>query len=123
MIDGAGALNRSNVGNPTPELRANLGLNWQLGVHSANIFYRYVDSYVRNDGTNTDSIDSFDQVDIQYNVLLGSYLGGDSSTSLSVGVINLFDEDPPFVAIADSFDPRTADPGGQRVYVKLGLDF
>ena len=123
VIDGAGALNRANVGNPTPELRANIGLNWIQGVHSANIFYRYIDSYERNEVSNTDSIDSFDQIDIQYNVSLGSFLREDSTTSLSVGVVNLFDEDPPFVAIAGSYDPRTGDPRGQRVYVKLGLDF
>jgi len=122
VIDGAGALNRSNVGNPTPELRANLGLNWIKGIHSANVFYRYVDSYERNDASNTDTIDSFSQVDIQYNVGLGT-LFGESTTSLSVGVVNLFDEDPPFVAIAGNFDPRTGDPRGQRVYVKLGLGF
>ena len=123
VIDGAGALNRSNVGNPTPELRANLGLNWAYGAHSANIFYRFVDSYERNETSNTDSIDSFSQVDVQYSVLLGSFLREDSSTSLTAGVVNLFDEDPPFVAIAGSYDPRTGDPRGQRVYVKLGLSF
>jgi iron complex outermembrane receptor protein len=123
VIDGTGALNRSNVGNPTPELRANLGLNWISGAHSANIFYRYVDSYERNETANTDSIDSFGQVDIQYSVLLGSFLREDSATSLTVGLINAFDEDPPFVAIAGSYDPRTGDPRGRRAYVKLGLSF
>ena len=123
VIDGAGALNRSNVGNPTPELRANLGLNWINGAHSANVFFRYIDSYERNETNNTDSIDSFSQVDIQYNVELGSFLRDDSTASLTVGVTNLFDEDPPFVAIAGSYDPRTGDPRGQRVYVKLGLGF
>ena len=121
VIDGAGSFNDTNVGSPTPELRANLGLNWINGAHSANVFYRYVDGY-ENDN-NGDSIDSFDQVDIQYNIALGSLFGGESSTSLSFGVINLFDEDPPFVAIAGNFDPRTGDPRGQRIYARLGLGF
>ena len=125
VIDGAGKLNRTNVGNPTPELRANLGLNWASlnGMHSANIYYRYVDSYERNDGTNTDEIDSFGQVDIQYNLALGSLLREDSETTLTLGVINALDEDPPFVAIAGSYDPRTGDPRGQRAYVNLGFKF
>ncbi len=123
VIDGAGALNRSNVGNPTPELRANLGLNWNNGPHSANVFYRYIDSYERNEANNTDPIDSFGQVDLQYSVLLGSFLREDSETSLTIGLINAFDEDPPFVAIAGSYDPRTGDPRGRRAYVKLGLSF
>ncbi len=123
VIDGAGALNRSNVGNPTPELRANVGLNWVNGRHSANVFYRYVDSYERNEVNNTDSIDSFGQVDLQYSLLLGSFLREESETSLTIGLINAFAEDPPFVAIAGSFDPRTGDPRGRRAYIKLGLSF
>lgn len=123
VIDGAGALNRSNVGNPTPQLRANLGVNWVNGAHSANVFYRYVDSYERNETANTDAIDSFGQVDLQYGVLLGSFLREDSETSLTIGVINAFDEDPPFVSISGSYDPRTGDPRGRRAYVKLGLSF
>ncbi len=121
VIDGAGSFNNGNVGSPTPELRANVGLNWIHGVHSANVFYRFVDGY-ENDN-NGDSIDSFDQVDVQYNLALGSIFGGASTTSLSLGVINLFDQDPPFVAIAGNFDPRTGDPRGQRVYVNLGFGF
>lgn len=123
VIDGAGAFNDSNVGNPTPELRANLGVNWVSGAHSANIFFRYIDSYERNEAANTDAIDSFEQVDFQYGYLLGSFLGEDSETSLTLGLINAFDEDPPFVAIAGSYDPRTGDPRGRRAYVKLGLSF
>lgn len=122
-IDGAGKLNRANVGNPTPELRANVGLNWYYGVHSANIFYRYVDSYARNDSSNTDSINSYGQVDVQYSLSLGAFLTDESDTNLTIGLINAFDEDPPFVNIAGSYDPRTGDPRGRRAYVRLGMSF
>ena len=133
-IDGAGKLNRTNVGNPAPELRANIGLFWYRGNHSANVFYRYVDSYQRNDTSldpasrtvmvsNTDKIDSYGQVDLQYSLALGAQLYEDSDTTLTIGVINVFDEDPPFVEIAGNYDPRTADPRGRRVYAKLGFNF
>lgn len=93
------------------------------GHHSANVFYRYVDSYDRNEAANTDSIDSFGQVDLQYGVRLAGLLGDETETSITVGVLNALDEEPPFVAIAGSYDPRTGDPRGQRAYLKLGLSF
>ena len=132
--DGAGKMNRTNVGNPAPELRANIGLHWFRGIHSATIFYRYVDSYERNDTSrdpdsgmlvvsNTDKIDSYDQIDLQYSLSLGSHLYEDSEATLTIGVINAFDEDPPFVSVQGGYDPRTGDPRGRRVYAKLGFSF
>ena len=50
-------------------------------------------------------------------------LGDETETSITVGVLNALDEEPPFVAIAGSYDPRTGDPRGQRTYLKLGLSF
>lgn len=129
-IDGAGKMNRTNIGNPAPELRANIGLHWFRGIHSATIFYRYVDSYERNEaeGTpdeNTDKIDSYDQIDLQYSLSLGSHLYEDSEATLTIGVINAFDEDPPFVSLqgGSPYDTRTGDPRGRRVYAKLGFSF
>jgi len=121
VTDGTGSLNRNNIGNPTPELRANLGLNWTNANHSANIFYRYIDSY-END-QNEDTIDSFGTIDLQYSVGLGEFLKSGSETTLTLGVLNATDEAPPFVAISGSYDPRTGDPRGRRAYVKLGFEF
>ena len=124
-IDGAGKMNRTNVGNPAPELRANIGFHWFRGIHSATVFYRYVDSYERNEVDNTDKIDSYDQIDLQYSLALGSHLYEDSEATLTIGVINAFDEDPPFVSLqgGSPYDTRTGDPRGRRVYAKLGFSF
>ena len=119
--DGVGKLNRNTVGNPTPELRGNLGLAWRRGRHSANIFARYVDSY-KNDVSGA-AIKSFTSIDFQYRLDFGAFLRSNSQTSLTLGVINATDEDPPFVDVAGSYDPRTGDPRGRRVYIKLGTKF
>ena len=121
-VDGLGFRNGGNFGNPTPELRANLGLNWSNDRHSANIYFRHVSSY-DNDTNNNEEIDSFNTIDAQYSIGLGDFLKEGSETSLTVGIVNATDEDPPFVRIAGSYDPRTGDPRGRRVYVKLGTKF
>jgi len=122
-IDGVGKMNRTNTGNPTPRLRANVGLTWSKDNHNASVFYRYVSDYERNEAANTDEIDSFGQVDVQYRVDLEDLFSKGSNTSLTLGVINAFDEEPPFVAISGSYDPRTGDPRGRRAYVSVGVAF
>lgn len=119
-IDGAGRFNRSNVGSPTPRLRGNIGLNYENDRFGANIYVRHVDSYEDDSGT---SIDSFTQFDVQASYNLGSFLRDESETTITVGLLNAFDQDPPFVAVSGSYDPRTGDPRGRRAYVKLGTKF
>ncbi|NIB43631.1 TonB-dependent receptor [Pseudomaricurvus alkylphenolicus] len=118
-IDGAGQRNGTNYGNPAPEFRANLGLNWAFGQHSANLFWRYVSSY--DDEQTGQGIDHFSTFDLQYSLNLGSRLRKDSETQVTLGVINITDENPPFVAIAGNYDPRTGDPRGRRVFLRIGF--
>jgi iron complex outermembrane receptor protein len=122
-IDGLGKMNRTNTGNPAPELRANLGLAWSMENQSASLFYRYVSAYDRNESSNTDKIDAFGQVDLQYSYMLEDAFAKDTSASITLGLINAFDEEPPFVAISGSYDPRTGDPRGRRAYLSLQLAF
>lgn len=119
-IDGAGRLNRSNVGSPTPELRGNFGLNYEREGFGANAYVRYIDSYEDDNGV---GIDSNTQVDVQASYNFGSLIRDDSETTLTIGLVNAFDQDPPFVAVSGSYDPRTHDPRGRRAYVKLGTKF
>ena len=121
IVDGAGQLNRNTVGNPSPEFKGSAGLNWSSGNHSANIFFRHVGSY-END-SNGDSIDSVNTIDLQYNFVFGDILRTNSETTITFGVLNVTDENPPFVDIAGSYDPRTGDPRGRRLYLKLGAKF
>ena len=45
---------------------------------------------------------------------------GGGETSVALGGANLLDEDPPYVNIAGSYDPRSADPRGRRLFVSVG---
>lgn len=123
-IDGAGYLNFANIGSPTPEWRGTLNLTWQRGDHQAVLMLNYTDDYrYRRTATVTDRIDSFTTVDLQYRLALIGLLGPDADTALTAGILNITDEDPPYVNIGGGYDPRTADPRGRRAYVLLSSRF
>ena len=123
-IDGAGYLNFANIGSPTPEWRGTLNLTWQRGDHQAVLMLNYTDDYrYRRTATVTDRIDSFTTVDLQYRLELIGLLGPDADTALTAGILNITDEDPPYVNIGGGYDPRTADPRGRRAYVLLSSRF
>lgn len=121
-IDGAGSRNRTNFGTSTPELRGNVGLSWATETQSASIFLSYVDSY-KDDGAADIEIDSHLTLDAQYNIGLGDFLKAGSETTLTIGVVNATDEDPPTTVNAGSFDSKIHDPRGRRAYVKIGAKF
>lgn len=120
-IDALGSLNRSNIGNPSPQFRGNLGVNWsnEEGV-TANFYVRQVSSYEDDRGAN---IDSYTQIDAQIGMSFGEVLRTDSDTTITLGVSNLTAENPPFVAVSGSYDPKTGDPRGRRVYIRLATSF
>lgn len=123
-IDGAGYLNFANIGSPMPEWRGTLNLAWQRGDHQAVLLLNYTHDYRhRRTATATERIDSTTTLDLQYRLELGGLLGPDADTSLTAGILNITDEDPPRVNIGGGYDPRTADPRGRRAYVRLGSRF
>ncbi|MFT4810075.1 MAG: iron complex outermembrane receptor protein [Paraglaciecola sp.] len=134
-IDGAGSRNNSNIGVSTPELRANLGLNWKHEEYSANIFARYVDSYSDDqncaDGNlfsaactvGFKEVDSHLTWDAQVNVDLGRLFETDGAYVLSIGGVNLTDEKPPQLFTNAGFDSKVHDPRGRQVYARLAIEF
>lgn len=134
-IDGAGLRNFNNIGVSTPELRMNLGLNWKHDFYSANIFGRYIDSYSDDqncaDGTTfTDActlgykdVDSHLTWDAQLNIDLGGIFETDGSYVMSLGGINLTDENPPQVFTNSGFDSKVHDPRGRQVYARIAIEF
>ncbi len=54
--------------------------------------------------------------DIYYNVTLFN-----DSTLLSMGIMNLTDEDPPATSTNLNYDPYTADPFGRMI--KVGIQY
>lgn len=136
VIDGAGLRNFRNIGVSSPELRMNVGLNWKYDVHSANIFVRYISAY--DDDQNCANgrqagaagcadgffeIDSYVQLDAQYNIDLGSMLNSERRYVLTLGGLNLTDEAPPQVFTNSGFDSRVHDPRGRQLYARLAVEF
>ena len=134
-IDGVGSRNFSNIGVSTPELRANLGLNWKHEMYSANIFARYVDSYSDDqncaDGSGFSAactlgfkdVDSHVTWDAQVNIDLGRLFETDAAYVLTLGGVNLTDEEPPQVFTNAGFDSKVHDPRGRQVYARMAIEF
>ena len=117
-IDGLGKLNRANVGAPNQRLRFAGGFGWTRERIRLNAMVRHVGEYEDDGGG---SIDGFSTLDANATWSLGPWLGPESETSVTLGAANLFDADPPHVNIAGSYDPRSADPRGRRVYLQVRL--
>ena len=118
MIDALGKLNRANLGAPNQKFRATAGLTWSHEPLQVNALVRHVGGYEDDGGG---SIDSFTTMDGNIRWSFEGLLRNGTETSLTLGVANLFDADPPYVAIAGSYDPRSADPRGRRVFLSLGV--
>ncbi|RMB07668.1 TonB-dependent receptor [Eilatimonas milleporae] len=123
----AESIDRVDTLNSPVDLRMRNSVSWNNGNGiTATSFFNYTDSYVDRISSPERKIKSHSTVD--FNI---SYeLGGDNSnvflknTTFSVNIINLFDNDPPFVnnnagsLILDSaigFDPANANPLGRFV--------
>ena len=134
-IDGAGRRNFNNIGVSSPELRVNFGLNWSNDIHAANVFVRYISSYDDDqncaDGTvnlggcadGFYEIDSHVTVDAQYNIDVGAFFDMEQSYVLTLGGINIFDEEPPQVFTNSGFDSKVHDPRGRQLYARLAIEF
>ena len=92
-FDGAGSRNFRNSFATMPELRANLSGTYFIGDHTFNLAARYIDGY-DNDQSNDGPVDSWTTFDAQYSYVWSGLIG-DGDTTLTLGVNNLTDEDPP----------------------------
>jgi iron complex outermembrane receptor protein len=128
-VDGLGKRNFQTVGAPAPEWRANGGVDWFRGNHSANVTIRYTDAYEMtsapsaliagfNGRTPDPDIDDFTTVDVQYSYQFQE-LWGFSGPTLTLGAINLFDEDPPRLDDGPGYDSKIHDPRGQVLYGRI----
>jgi hypothetical protein len=141
------AVGQYNVKNPVmprralPEWKINASLNWSYENHRAYAVVRYIDGY---EATLSDepasafwkntislflgseasakyynpNIDSYTTVDANYTYTLPE-MGAVSSSSVTIGAKNLFDEDAPWVPNNTSYDPVTHDFRGRVWYVRL----
>ena len=121
-IHGAGQRNESNFARALPKWRANLGFNAQRGAHSGGMTVRYTSSYQDDDKVGgspfSGRIDDHTTVDAFY-----AYDLTRIDATLQLGVIDLFDRQPPSVNTDFNFDSRTADARGRRVYANLTVRY
>lgn len=117
-IDALGRLNRANVGAPNQRFKVNVGADLQRGALSVNAQLRHIGGYEDDGGM---EIDAFTTLDANIAIDIGERVPGFSATAIRLGVINATDEAPPFVNIAGSYDVRSADPRGRRVFLRLEM--
>jgi len=120
-IDGAGRRNFSNFATSVPELRSTAYVNWQRSNHGVNVYLHHIDSYIDDEGgpLALETIGSFLTVDAQYNFRFER----DRGPTISVGAINLLDEDPPRVTTNGGYDSKVHDPRGRLFYAKATFNF
>jgi len=99
-FDGAGSRNQSNNFSTMPELRANAGATWFSGNHVARLGLNHIGEYDNDQGNNA-PMDSWTVLDAMYAYTFNGLIG-DGDTTLSIGVNNLTDEEPPGLATAQS---------------------
>ncbi|MBB3169115.1 TonB-dependent receptor [Simiduia aestuariiviva] len=118
LTDVSGQFNRGNFARSMPKTKGNLSAHWQSSAHSLYARVNYTASYKNDD----DTVDSFAPVDLQYQYAMDL---NDATATISVGAINLFDEQPPFVVDGANFsyDPKHHDPRGRIFYVKGSYTF
>jgi iron complex outermembrane receptor protein len=141
------AVGMYNVKNPVmprralPEYKINASLNWSYDNHRAYAVVRYIDGY---EATLSEepatafwkntvalslgsaasaryydaNVDSWTTVDANYTYELPE-MGPVSSSSVTIGAKNLFDEDAPWVPNNTTYDPVTHDFRGRVWYMRL----
>jgi outer membrane receptor protein involved in Fe transport len=115
-IDGAGKRNEQNsLARAMPEVRSNTTFAWSTDRHQAALIIRYISEYEDSRG----DIDSWIVGDLQYTYTFD--LGSESRVSLTLGALNLTDEDPPDALGQGAgneygYDTKVHDPRGRMLY-------
>ena len=92
-IEGVGKRNFNNPFHTVLEWRANSSVTWNKNDHQVIARVRYLDDII-NDQSNDAPVDSQTTLDLQYQIKLDDFFGGERSV-LTLGINNVFDEDPP----------------------------
>jgi iron complex outermembrane recepter protein len=109
-----------------PNVRVRGSLGWQHKEWTANVFVNHVDSYSDIRTTPVRPVSSHTTVDVRVAHDFGLRIkdGFLSGVTASFSVQNLFDKDPPPVAVITArnemgFDPTNADPMGRLLAFEL----
>ena len=130
-VNGLGKRNFQTIGAPAPRWRGNWGVDWLRGNHTANLTFRYTDDYemsrapsatiaLLNNRTPSPDIDDQLTVDVQYSYQMPE-LFGTTGPTLTVGAINVFNEEPPTIDDGPGYDSKIHDPRGRVVYGRISM--
>ncbi len=119
-IDAVGNRNGLNIARSLPTWRSSLSINWLMNQHSTTLITRYVDQY-KDDANSNATIEQNITYDVQYGYQL-PYLDRLES-SVSLGMLNILDTDPPEVATILGYDTKIHDPRGRIIYARLTVRY
>ncbi len=126
LVDARGRRNADTaLSPPLPELIANLRLSWNRGDHAASILTKYTDSVTFDgnfaSGTVPPSVipDSF-IANASYTYFFDDLF--DTSGSVSLSVVNMFDWQPILLPVTGGFESRLYDNFGRMFSVALDFE-
>jgi len=128
VIDALGRQNaQTGIVAPVPELKSQLRVAWTRGRHNASIIYNYQDEVDFDDQVNNaltgiqppadGKIDAWEVVNGQYTYTFDQYFN--SQISLTMGVNNLFDEQPQLLPVLGGFESRLHAPWGRQFWMSV----
>jgi len=99
-----------------PKWKGRAALTWALDPVTVGLAANYTDSFKYNNGSEWKTADSWLTFDLVGNVKLDNLREG---LSIQGRVVNLFNEDPPFVDNANGYLPALASPFGRQFELTL----
>ncbi len=105
------------TGNPA-DLRMRASCNWAYRDLDGNLAVNYTDAYTDNTGAINRSVEAFTTIDATLRYAVGNSATALRNMFLSLSVINLLDEPPPFIAYSgrgSNYDSANATPLGRMV--------
>ena len=131
-FDAAGLLNYQTTAYPLPQFKGQAWLQGTIGDHLLRLQLNHVDGYTDQRtaefGPNTTALAG---ASVTAGKQIGSFTTFDltwrwslfDTTTVSLALVNLFDEDPPFARLDQNFDPFTASPLGFTARFGLSQEF
>lgn len=104
-----------------PKWKGSSGITWKKSSYTAGINYSYVDGYLE-DENNNNRVPSFGAFDVRASYRFPSWGWG---IQMNVGVNNVFDRQPPYVATSfeNQYDRAIGDIRGRVWFVELSKRF
>ncbi len=130
-IDGLGSRNVTNsIGRSMPAYRSYSSLTWSHKNHFVALSVQTISSYDDDSMQSrflgayigyAESIDSMTTMNIQYRMRFESFISLSGVSQLTLGIKNLFNQEPPLVQVDGAFDYYTHDARGRIYYVRYRL--